>query len=77
VFEMLGGAGEWSGLPQIREVDEDGGASYPVITGNYRTAARWESAPIKPGTKLATPVPLFTKLAPTVVAEELDRLEHG
>jgi methionyl-tRNA synthetase len=77
VFEMLGGAGEWSGLPQIREVDEDGGASYPVITGDYRTAAHWESAPIKPGTKLATPVPLFTKLAPTVVAEELDRLEHG
>jgi methionyl-tRNA synthetase len=80
VFEMLGGAGEWSGLPQIHEVDEvdeDGGPSYPVITGDYRTAARWESAPIKPGTKLATPVPLFTKLAPTVAAEELDRLEHG
>jgi len=77
VFEMLGGSGEWSGLPQIREVDEDGGPSYPVITGDYRTAARWESAPIKPGTKLAAPTPLFTKLAPAVVAEELDRLEHG
>jgi len=77
VFEMLGGSGEWSGLPQIREVDEDGGPSYPVITGDYRTAARWASAPIKPGTKLAAPTPLFTKLAPAVVAEELDRLEHG
>jgi methionyl-tRNA synthetase len=77
VFEMLGGSGEWSGLPQMREVNEDGGPSYPVITGDYRTAARWESAPIKPGTKLATPAPLFAKLAPAVVAEELDRLEHG
>ena len=77
VFEMLGGAGEWSGLPQMREVDEDGGPSYPVITGDYRTAARWESAPIKPGTKLAPPVPLFAKLAPAVVSEELDRLENG
>ncbi|HEY7324075.1 MAG TPA: methionine--tRNA ligase [Streptosporangiaceae bacterium] len=77
VFEMLGGAGEWSGMPQIREVDEGGGPSYPVITGDYRTAARWESAPIKPGTKLSTPTPLFTKLAPEVVAEELDRLEKG
>jgi len=77
VFEMLGGAGEWSGLPQMREVDEDGSPSYPVITGDYRTAARWESAPIKPGTKLAPPVPLFAKLAPAVVSEELDRLENG
>jgi methionyl-tRNA synthetase len=77
VFEMLGGAGEWSGLPQLREVDEDGGPPYPVITGDYRTAARWESAPIKPGTKLATPTPLFAKLAPAVVAEELDRLENA
>ena len=75
VFEMLGGAGAWSGLPMMHEVDEDGGPPYPVITGDYRTAARWESAPIKPRTKLATPTPLFAKLAPSVVAEELDRLE--
>jgi methionyl-tRNA synthetase len=77
VFEMLGGTGEWSGLPRIQEVDEDGGPSYPVITGDYRTSARWESAPIRPGTRLAPPTPLFTKLAPEVVAEELDRLESG
>ncbi len=77
VFEMLGGAGEWSGMPQMREVNENGGPSYPVITGDYRTAARWESAPIKPGMKLSTPTPLFTKLAPEVVAEELNRLEQG
>src|SRR5262249_13694724 len=46
VFEMLGGAGEWSGMPRIDEVSEDDGAPYPVITGDYRTAARWESMPI-------------------------------
>jgi methionyl-tRNA synthetase len=77
VFEMLGGTGEWSGLPRIQEVDEDGGPSYPVITGDYRTSARWESTPVRPGTRLAPPTPLFTKLAPEVVAEELDRLESG
>jgi methionyl-tRNA synthetase len=77
VFEMLGGTGDWSGMPRIQEVDEDGGPPYPVITGDYRTAARWESAPIKAGTRLAPPTPLFTKLAPAVVAEELDRLENG
>jgi len=75
VFEMLGGAGEWSGMPRIEEVSEDGGAPYPVITGDYRTAARWESMPIKPGTQLAVPAPLFTKLDPSVVTDELARLE--
>jgi methionyl-tRNA synthetase len=75
VFELLGGTGEWSGMPRIDEVSEDGGPSYPVITGDYRTGARWESAPIKPGTSLSPPVPLFTKLDPSVVDEELARLE--
>ncbi len=77
VFEMLGGTGEWSGLPRIDEVNEDGGPCYPVITGDYRTAARWESAPIRPGTKLTQPTPLFTKLPPSVAADELARLETG
>jgi methionyl-tRNA synthetase len=62
-------------MPRIEEVSEDGGAPYPVITGDYRTAARWESAPIKPGTPLGVPAPLFTKLDPSVAAEELARLE--
>ena len=76
VFEMLGGTGEWSGMPRIEEVDEDGGATYPVITGQYDTAARWQSAPITPGTPLAPPTPLFAKLDPSVAAEELARLEQ-
>jgi methionyl-tRNA synthetase len=76
VFEMLGGNGQWSGMPRIDEVTEDGGPRYPVITGDYRTAARWESAPIKPGTSLSPPVPLFTKLDQSVVDEELARLEN-
>ena len=76
VYRMLGGAGEWSGTPRIEEVDEVGGPSYPVITGDYDTAARWESEPVKPGTPLATPAPLFTKLDPSIVAEELARLEQ-
>jgi methionyl-tRNA synthetase len=75
VFEMLGGTGEWSGMPRIEEVSGDGEAPYPVITGDYRTAARWESIPIKPGTALDVPAPLFAKLDPSVVTEELARLE--
>ena len=33
--------------------------------------------PVKPGTPLATPAPLFTKLDPSVADEELARLEQG
>ena len=74
VHEMLGGAGTWSDMPYIEDVDEEGGPSYPVITGRYDGAARWASAPLRPGTPLAPPTPLFTKLDSSVVDEELARL---
>src|ERR1700722_9393128 len=64
VFEMLGGRGTWSGMPRIEEVSEAGGPDYPVVTGDYRTDATWASEPIRPGTPLTTPVPLFSKLDP-------------
>ncbi|MEV0406433.1 methionine--tRNA ligase [Actinoallomurus sp. NPDC050550] len=76
VHQMLGGQGEWSGAPEIREVSEDGGPDYPVLTGSYDTEARWESRPITAGTPLAPPKPLFAKLDSSVVDEELARLEQ-
>ncbi len=75
VYAMLGGRGPWSGTPYLEKVDEEGGPSYPVITGDYAVAARWESVPVRPGTPLAVPKPLFAKLDESVVAEELKRLE--
>ena len=75
VYEMLhDNAGTWSDMPHVEEVDEEGGSPYPVITGRYDGAARWASQPLRPGTPLATPVPLFTKLDTSVVDEELARL---
>jgi methionyl-tRNA synthetase len=76
VYEMLGGTGTWSGMPEIREVTEDG-TGYPVITGDYSETARWESAPIRPGTPLQVPQPLFAKLDPGLADEELARLEKA
>src|ERR1700742_3186192 len=76
VSEMLGGQGTWSGMPEIQEVDEEGGPAYPVITGQYDETVRWESSPIRPGTALEVPKPLFTKLDPKVAEEEVARLQQ-
>src|SRR6478752_7428631 len=74
VHELLGGSGTWSDRPRVEEVDEAGGPSYPVITGTYDNTPRWASVPLRAGTPLATPKPLFAKLDTSVVDEELARL---
>jgi len=75
VFELLGGEGVHAPMPRIEQVDDlDGGPSYPVLTGDYTVGARWESVPLVAGTALATPKPVFRKLDPSVVDEELARL---
>ena len=74
VHEMLGGTGDWSGMPRIETVDEEGAPSYPVITGDYDSTFRWESRPVAAGTPLTAPVPLFKKLDDSVVDEEIARL---
>jgi methionyl-tRNA synthetase len=75
VHAMLGGQGAWAGTPRIEQMDEDGAPSYPVITGDYDSPARWESAPVRAGVPLSRPEPLFAKLDTSVIDEELARLE--
>jgi len=78
VHRMLGGSEVWSGMPELREVEDlDGGPGYPVLMGDYATAAVWERRPLRVGSPVAKPVPLFRKLEPSVVDEELARLEGG
>ena len=80
VHAMLGGTGTWTGMPRIDTGRDTIGGSeeaveYPVITGDYAdNVARWESMPIATGTPLERPQPLFAKLDPSVVDEELARL---
>src|SRR3954469_7516532 len=79
VHELLGGTGVWSPEPEIREVtDLDEGLPYPIITGDYDQAqAAWAPRPLPPGPPLSPPTPVFTKLDPSIVDEELARLEGG
>ncbi len=76
VDKVLGGTGDVQPMPAITEVDDlDGGAAYPVITGDYTTARPWRRQPIPVGAPVGKPQPVFTKLDPSVVEEELARLE--
>lgn len=75
---VLGGEGRVQPMPELVESEDlDGGPGYPVLTGDYTTAARWERRPVVPGTPVAKPTPVFTKLDPEVVDEELARLADG
>ena len=78
VDRAIGGAGDVQPMLRIEEVEDlDGGAGYPVITGDYTGAAPWRRTPLVAGTPVARPTPVFTKLDPDVVDEELARLEGG
>ena len=75
VHELLGRDGVLAPSPQLREVDDlDGGPAYPVLTGDYATGATWARADVSVGTSIAAPTPLFAKLDPSVVDEELARM---
>jgi methionyl-tRNA synthetase len=81
VWAAYGGKGEFMPMPHIErvsELDPGSGAgltTYPVITGDYSSTPAWESRPVVVGTPVAKPTPIFTKLDPAVVEEELARLE--
>ncbi|MFC3686912.1 methionine--tRNA ligase [Aquipuribacter hungaricus] len=76
VHETFGRTGVLAPMPEIREVDDlDGGAPYPVLTGDYTSMrGTWHRVPVVPGTPVPTPTPVFTKLDDSVVETELARL---
>jgi methionyl-tRNA synthetase len=78
VHAALGGTGTWAAMPDLVEIDEPtapGTPSYTVLMGEYDTGARWESTPIEVGRPISPPTPIFTKLDPSIVEDELARLE--
>jgi methionyl-tRNA synthetase len=75
VHGVLGGEGEFAPMPRIEEVDDlDGGPGYPIITGEYSGTPGWRRHLIEPGRPVDKPDPVFTKLDPSVVGDELSRL---
>ena len=75
VDKALGGKGEIAPMPRIDDVEDlDGGPGYPIITGDYSGAPAWRRHPVVVGTPIDKPTPVFRKLDPSVVEEELARL---
>ncbi|MEP6599854.1 MAG: methionine--tRNA ligase [Actinomycetota bacterium] len=88
VHAQLGGVGQWAAMPELVDGQDEIAAeaapnsagavastSYSVLTGDYGNGARWQSVPIEIGRPIAPPSPVFTKLDPSIVDEELSRLE--
>jgi len=80
----LGGRGAIAPMPVVEEVrdldfgedeDEAPGASYPILTGDYSRTPPWRTTPVVVGTPVPKPTPVFRKLDPSVVEEELTRLD--
>jgi methionyl-tRNA synthetase len=75
VHELLGYEGSLGGTLEFRTESEDDASTHEVLTGDYANATgRWAPSELPPGQKLLEPRPLFRKLPPETVEEELARL---
>jgi methionyl-tRNA synthetase len=75
LHELLGYEGWLAGPLEFREIAEEGGKKHAVLTGDYSSwVGSWEASDLPAGQKLREPAPLFRKLDPGIVDEELQRL---
>ncbi|MDQ3859302.1 MAG: methionine--tRNA ligase [Actinomycetota bacterium] len=76
VHDLLGHRGWLAGPLEFREVSEEDGSTHTILTGDYESwVGRWAASELEPGRPLPHPRPLFRKLDPAVVEEELRRME--
>jgi methionyl-tRNA synthetase len=73
LHELLGYDGWIAGPLEIRAVEEEGGATHNILTGDYTSwGGTWAPSELAPGQALREPKPLFRKLdAVEVLAAEL------
>jgi methionyl-tRNA synthetase len=74
VHELLGYEGWLAGPLEFRSVTEEDGRSHQVLTGDYASwIGGWQPSELPPGQALREPQPLFRKLDPSIVDDELGR----
>ena len=75
LHELLGYEGWLAGPLEFRDIEEDAGQQHTILTGDYSSwVGRWKPSDLPAGQKLREPEPLFRKLDPGIVDEELGRL---
>lgn len=76
IHEIFGGTGIIAPLPVMEEVHDivDSNQTYPILTGTYGTIAQWGHHPLQSGVSIEKPAPVFTKITPEMVEDELQRL---
>jgi len=75
LHELLGYDGWLAGPLEFREITEEDGVIHTVLTGDYETwVGRWAPSELAAGQRLREPVPLYKKLDPSIVEDELRRL---
>jgi methionyl-tRNA synthetase len=75
VHELLGNSGYVAGPLEIRTETESDGSTHAVLTGDYKSwVGSWKRTELTPGQPLREPRPLFRKLPPETVDEELARM---
>jgi methionyl-tRNA synthetase len=75
LHELLGYDGWLAGPLEFRDIVEDDGSTHPILTGEYESwVGAWAPSELPPGQQLGEPRPLFKKLEPSVVEEELARM---
>ncbi len=75
LHQQLGHAGVLTGQPRFAEHADGDGRGHAVLTGDYAAAVgSWAWHPLAAGQPIAAPRPLFRKLDPAVVDQELERM---
>jgi methionyl-tRNA synthetase len=76
LHELMGYEGWIAGPLELREAAEEDGSTHEILTGDYdRWVGRWEPGELPVGQALREPAPLFRKLDPKLVDEELRRMD--
>jgi len=76
LHDLLGYDGWLAGPLEFREIEEEDGEKHTILTGDYSSwTGRWEPSELQAGQKLREPEPLFRKLDPSIVDDELRRLD--
>jgi methionyl-tRNA synthetase len=74
LHRMLGYTDVVAEQPELREYEDAGGGAHRVQGNEYDASLRWRPSSLPAGQRLLDPQPLFKKIDPEVVEEELRRM---